>query len=116
MSKPTTYISLGLAILAWVNFIITQFLYRPADPMLFILTLGWPCYYAVLFGITRVIAWQATQANSPAWYPAPVECAFPWTIRRRFHAAIAPVALISFSVIAFSISIVAVTTTLLHHR
>lgn len=116
MGKRIVFFSLTLASLAWIGFIITQVFYRPASLMLCILTVGWPFYYGILFGITYLIAQQAKEPKPLMQLPAVVERVIPWTRRRTFRVSIATAALIFFPLLAFLMSMCTAYTTIRYHR
>ncbi|HEX5243405.1 MAG TPA: hypothetical protein VFW23_09120 [Tepidisphaeraceae bacterium] len=59
--------SLGLALAAEILFIVIQIRRRPFEPVLFILTIGWPFYYAITTGFAFGMAWTARSGGVTGW-------------------------------------------------
>lgn len=83
ISRRALYFSLALAVIAEMLFITAQIVQHPAQPLMFIATLGWPFYYAgvvgVAFGIVHHFACRhqnltSVFRSSQAANSGPVDC------------------------------------------
>lgn len=63
------YLSMWLAAATEILFIAAQILHRPADPTMFITTLGWPVYYAGCLGLAFGMAWVVKTGGFGDMYP-----------------------------------------------
>jgi hypothetical protein len=109
--RPLLIASVAMGVLAWLMFIVLQIAHRPAEPMLWILTAGWPFYYGMSLGIglgvISIIRQGPLTSRWPRWIcrvvPGPVGLLFD-----RFYAAGGRVALVVFPLAGLAIGCVLV--------
>lgn len=105
ISRRWLLASLVLAAIAWALFIAVQLL-RPGQPLLWILTAGWPVYYAVVLGFVYGMSWVVKQGGpSGGWLPLLPSSSPAWLkkfIDRPYVAAMY-VGLIAFPSVAIAI-------------
>jgi hypothetical protein len=110
--RPLLIASVAMGVLAWLMFIVFQIAHRPAEPMLWILTAGWPFYYGMSLGIALGMISISRQgpltSRWPRWirrvfFPGPVRLLIDW-----FYAASGRVALVVFPLAGLAIGCVLV--------